>query len=206
MKITKTRKEKKIELALDVLAQLRAKKFLVKAGTYIINGTRYRNRIQEHIKNLPYLETTELREVIKEVEKTEPCKVCALGAAFLCKLKKEDNLVANGFTYGIGKQDITRYLQDIFSEEEMRVIEREFEKKDIGYTWKRGCVFLPEIKNKSTRLRLIFENIAVNGTFLPLQPNVYFSRRAQEWRTRGINYPKRVVKKNTKKSTDKLKN
>ncbi len=150
-KLSKTKK--RIEIAKDVLKQLKARKLNVKKGDYCyINNEIFANK--------------NLKNVLSKFRKS--CEVCALGACFLSIISIIDNFVLDD-CYTIGRHKMSPYLKLAFTDNQLDLIECSFE----GWT-----DYFTEAEKKATRfhakdspevrLKAIMKNIIQNnGTFKP---------------------------------------
>ena len=112
---------KRVAIAKDVIADLRAKKLLARAGTYV---------------NLNTSEDVAVPEDLQEAlvcGAVKNCTVCALGAMFVCGVKAM-NKAETEQAYGMDDIDIKQYFEGIFSRDQLCLIETAFEQsiKYIG--------------------------------------------------------------------------
>lgn len=172
MKPRKTKAEKRVEIAKDVIAQLKAEKFNAKTGTYV--------GLDEDIDGTKELQT--------ELKKVKQCTVCALGALFLSDVRKNDACKGVDVDLGSGN-DVdgfaSRYIDEhrmrdrlgkLFSRKQMALIECAFELgmdpqgllKDDEY--ERAARFGEKFDTSRDRLVGIMRNIIKNeGTFVLLK-------------------------------------
>jgi len=182
---------KRVAIARDVLAQI-GNRLVVTQGTYFESDDLTKAR-----KRRGVTKQTEIRELLNTVES---CNVCAKGALFICNIDKVNKLKIADLTgdstqYGqIYGGDITDYLERLFDERQLKLIESAFEvtdmsedsadvdeydfetSEDIEAAIEFGRLFQTEPENSYddvetdavSLLRAIMENIIVNkGTFRP---------------------------------------
>lgn len=117
--------EKRVCVARDVLAQLKAKKILAKSRLWARRHDSHNELLSEGDAD----ESTELRDVLPKIEQ---CDACALGSIFLCAVNRADKLTvgdAGGGRYGltIFFSYIDTYLEKFFSAGQLRLIEIAYE-------------------------------------------------------------------------------
>ena len=79
----------RVAVALDVLAQLRTKKYVASGGTYVMmQGRAIGEELQDRERNGEENPTLELQDVLP---KLPPCDVCAIGASVLSYARLFDN-------------------------------------------------------------------------------------------------------------------
>jgi hypothetical protein len=155
---------KRVAIARDVLAQL-GKRLYAEQGSYLSAPT---------LQDLP-----PSAQLQPHFAKMESCTVCALGAMFVCVVDKvnaitaEDAFMAGGRIGGKINRD---YLNRYFSSDQLARIETAFEKHTFNAAREvlssdaiaEAIAFAPDVRDASTRLRLIMENIVANkGIFVP---------------------------------------
>jgi len=176
------KQQQRIEIAQDVLAQLRAKKFVAQQGTYV------------SVDNLLKAGQNESIDLSVPLTQAESCTVCGIGGLFVSAVCKADKLSveeADGVDLG-GNFDMAgdiayAYLKQFFSQEQLELIECAFEGEpsfqelaDSGDVYD-AVEFTEGVEDDDTRLRLIMENIIVNkGRFVPSKKPV------QIWLTKGF--------------------
>lgn len=147
---------KRVTIAKDVLAALTTKKLWPKRGIFI------------HVDHT-MSPKTQLRSAIN----TEHCDVCAMGALFVATVQRR-NAITLG-TYQApdmpAHHKISKYLEDVFSEYDLKRIEQAFE-LGVGVYPTDGDTsavkFGRRYANVETRMRNIMENIIKHkGTFTP---------------------------------------
>jgi len=160
--MTKTQRKKAVQIAEDVLAQLRARKYVATAGTYVdlndafIEGKNY-------WEDVPVVKS--LQTFLKKHAKKKSCHVCALGACFLANVERRNKVDLEDF---YGRRDIEVNLAGIFSAEQMDEIETAFEgNTSHGGSWD-AVAFGNRYHDDTARLRAIMRNIIKNdGEFIP---------------------------------------
>lgn len=152
-----TREERKVAIAKDVLLQLRKKTIVAEAGTYFTND----DVIQLLTEHSEELLDKDVSEILADVPE---CNVCAIGAAFVCAVKKLDNLkvkdlysVKAGGYGDFNRNDMVKYLGshgvEIFNGRELTLMEQEFE------IYGRDRAFNFGIDDDEERLRRIMKAI-----------------------------------------------
>jgi hypothetical protein len=124
----KARAKARAVIAEDVIAQIKAEKYVARTGVYIggLDISPANNRrtvdLQRHIK--------------RTVTTQEPCRVCALGSAFLSCVRLYDKCELSPRTSdgvdGIQTRVIKRKLKEFFSPKELGAIESSFERHRMG--------------------------------------------------------------------------
>ncbi len=145
--------EKRRAIARDVLLLLRAKRLKPKKGTYVVA---HRAEAVAH--------EIDLQKVM--LDKATKCTVCAYGAAIVGMAIKQDRvtLTRDPFIRGeINWKGVQDPLFKIFGQPLMLDIEGAFE----GWTHrhKLNDEFLFKYPSATTRLRIIYQQIAKTGTF-----------------------------------------
>lgn len=185
--------QKRVLLAKDVLAALRARRFDVETGRYTntfgahedeklkdanvkaasaAQTLYYERHEQEDAEGLP----SEGPKVVVPLVMSlfaEECQVCAKGALFVAKLDRLGGVDLGEYTAKAYGGDPSDYLLEYFSQYQLDLIECAFE-QDAGYM----CVatddageeeaevasdFAEGISDPSERLRLIMENIVAHN-------------------------------------------
>jgi hypothetical protein len=163
-----TKAEKRVAIAKDVLIQ-------IKKGISIPTKDNYFGGLSGKICNLTY-KKEELQNILPESK----CEVCAKGALFIADILRRDNFQIDRNTYLYGS-DIHRRLTDIFTRNQMDLIETAFEKNvvedDNEYLYihyrkteiaAAAISFGSKYSTEKTRLIGIMNNIIKNnGTFIP---------------------------------------
>jgi hypothetical protein len=167
----KTKAEKRVEIARDVLKQIKIGRLIPKKGTWVAS---------EYNEVLIEKETNSKLEV-RDVIKNKKCNTCALGSIFISAIDKFDKLkVKDLYRYrsledfnicSFETEDIFKYLKRFFSNEQLGLMEMAFELRD-GYFSK---IINPNLvikwgeqyHNSYDRLRAIMLNLIRNkGTFI----------------------------------------
>lgn len=174
--------QKRVMIARDVIAQVKAKKFKVKTGTYC--------DLKINKKYKPEVEGELELQSLMESGVVEKCTVCAIGGIFASKVS-----IGNKFNINVendswddenpdlridnelSDDEIFKNLENIYSSEELRKIEYAFEGNDIDDSfWHEEDEFHKNIlsyskvhKNVDNRLIAIMQNIIDNnGKFKPV--------------------------------------
>lgn len=164
--------QKRVQIARDVLAQLKSKRLIAANGIWLDStpfgaGTLF--TASQLKKNL------ELQEVLK---KRKQCSGCAMGGLFMCaveranKLKLKDIMDSdNDDEYAISGTNTFNYLSKFFEGEQLAEIETAFERGQGAHRGSSDAIsFAQEEEDPGERMRLIMENIIINdGEFLPDQ-------------------------------------
>jgi hypothetical protein len=158
-----TAAEKRVQIAKDVIAQLDAGKLRAKRMRWVA----------EPIIGAP---DEEVRDALGD----STCHACALGAAFVCAVRRADKLtIRDAFGWdplvdgegnahlSVGGQLVFDYLKRFFSVDQLSMIETAFEggkgeaeHSDEAARWASG------IRSAETRMRLVMKNIIANkGAF-----------------------------------------
>lgn len=169
-----TKAEKRIAIAKDVIAQLKAGTYRSSPGTYCEFNT----------KEVAKMDAT--KELQKELRKVTACNVCALGSLFVSDVRKHNNFKAGKAELGYYLDDafgsewindsiddsvIRERLSKLFSSEQLALIETAFETndsfgadEDAAYT---AIEFGQAFDDPSERMTAIMTNIIRNnGTFV----------------------------------------
>jgi len=165
-----TRVERRIALAKDVIEQVKTRQFNVRVGFSYVGfldaaGSR-KNPITIGDRSQPIPKGD-----LKRIKKT--CGVCARGALMLSKIEQFNHvsygdLESGNFSNftGCGAGDTTAILNEAFTDYELRMIERAFEK--IGPDGDAHKAFGESFYGGSERLVGIMQNIIDNGgDFMP---------------------------------------
>jgi hypothetical protein len=161
--------QKRVMIAQDVLAQLKAKRYVAESGCWV--------RI--HYSPATVAETDSVQELFVE-KKIESCNVCALGGLFMSCTNFNNNTLLEDLddvSEDLGnlideKVNLSNKLNKIFSTSQLKLIETYFEANG-GYFRDydeddRIEVFYNKYPSDKKRLQLIMENIVENeGTFVP---------------------------------------
>lgn len=116
--IISKKKQKRIMVAKDVIAQIKAKKYIPNIGAYI----KYIN----HIDGIDFLEHLDIKSNFKKIQ---DCSVCAIGATFMSCTKFGNKLNFNdvgGNLKHINEEKIKKLLS-IFDPMQLLLIESAFE-------------------------------------------------------------------------------
>jgi hypothetical protein len=163
-----TKAQKRVMIAQDVLAQLKAKRYFAESGCWV----------QPNIKAAceKNLKDEDSVQELFAAKKIESCNVCALGGLFMSCINLNNNTTVEDlkkefyigdFVYDDSK--ISNGLNRIFTQKQLILIESYFEGSQ-GYFKgdnEKTVVFL-ESYNDDERLEMIMQNIIDNdGTFKP---------------------------------------
>lgn len=162
---------KRMAIARDVLAQIEAKRYLAKTGSYVVSrglnervyGDVHSVRTDEHGRAIPQMS---LQEALLE-DAAAQCNVCALGSAFCSMARLEGGLTLRQVC------GIHETLTPIFGQNQVALIEYAFEGCYSGSgliltsAENEQCSrFHDKYDDDSKRLEAIFTNIVRNkGTF-----------------------------------------
>lgn len=169
--------EKRVQIAYDVLAQLRSKRLIATAGTWLSGDGESLYDQSDVEKNV------ELQTVLKN---REQCEGCALGGMFMCAVERHNKLkIGDLESPNAGEAsegDAIHYLRKFFSVDQLDEIEAAFEMGEGARSGSQAAIdFASEIDDDEERMRLIMENIIVNkGKFVPSK------RPVQTWTTPGF--------------------
>lgn len=178
-----TKAEKRVMIAKDVLAQIKAKRYIPESGTWVDANWNIRGGIDE------IHETDSVQKLFAD-RTIETCSVCALGGLFMSCTNLNNNTCVSDINYGGEGTEIGERIQDgdtlsnglnkIFSKKQLQLIEVYFEKGDgwfgeAGYTGnyigedsRHVEYFNDAYPDDDERLVEIMKNIVANdGTFVP---------------------------------------
>lgn len=168
-----TKAQKRVMIAQDVLAQLKAKRYVAESGCWVqpnYNST-------ATWADIKY--TDSVQELFVE-KKIESCNVCALGGLFMSCTNFNNNTLLEDLddvSEDLGalveeEEKLSNKLNKIFSTSQLKLIETYFEANG-GYFRDydeddRIEAFYNKHPSDKKRLQLIMENIVENeGTFVP---------------------------------------
>lgn len=161
---------KRVQIAQDVLAQIKVNKFKPQHGTYF------------YTSQMLYDRSKQLNLAVADVNS---CNVCAIGAIFLGFVNRLNHCkVSDVFDQEFGSGTFMKnYLLEYFDEEQIQMIETAFEGRPISsghrvnfkiiLSWgcpqiEKSVKFTSKIKSSKGRLTKIMKNIIENnGTFVP---------------------------------------
>lgn len=175
-----TKAEKRVMIAKDVLAQIKANRYIAESGTWVDANWNIRNEI----------DGTESVQKLFADRTIETCNVCALGSLFMSCTNLNNNTCVSDINYGgegteIGERiqggdTLSNGLNKIFSKKQLQLIEVYFEKGDgwfgedgytgnyIGEDSRHVEYFNDAYPDDDERLVEIMKNIVANdGTFVP---------------------------------------
>jgi len=117
-----SRREMRIEIAKDAVAQIRSGKMKVSTGNYFSLDTYSVN----------------LQSQVCDVLKTKPCEVCALGSMFASSVNKYNDLLVNDLSFhnvneriNISRETTVRRLSKYFDTHQLNLIEYFFERRNV---------------------------------------------------------------------------
>jgi hypothetical protein len=165
-----TKAEKRVMIAKDVLAQIKAKRYIPESGTWVDPNWNIRNEI----------DGTESVQKLFADRTIETCNVCALGSLFMSCTNLNNNTCVSDINYGGEGTEIGERIQDgdtlsnglnkIFSKKQLQLIEVYFETGDgwFGEDSRHVAYFNDAYPDDEDRLVEIMKNIVANdGTFVP---------------------------------------
>ena len=181
MKITEFKKlgkaAKRVEIAKDVIAQIKAKKYRAKANEYITIPKSNKLKDEDNLQ--------------KKLPQIKSCSVCALGGLLMSSIKYENNLTYgdvynNGWTRSfIENVNVNKLFNKLFTPKQLALIEGSFEEEaNNSFTnyysrednkviltpeeQKKCITFYKKFRSQENRLLGIMMNIIENsGTFKP---------------------------------------
>lgn len=168
-----SRREKRVQIAKDVIAAIRTEVLRASHQGYLHASTKESMYFLEHD---PVLSAdAELQDVLSDKQ----CTVCAIGSVFVAAVTRCDDLtvqdavpmycVSTPRLNHISKDVMTDYLAGIFSRDELDRIENAYEGFGRYRTVNEEMSKYPG-KNSNTRLINIMKNIIRNeGDFKPMQ-------------------------------------
>ena len=173
-----TKAQKRVMIAQDVLAQLKAKRYVAESGCWVqanYNPT-------ATWADIKY--TDSVQELFVE-KKIESCNVCALGGLFMSCTNLNNNTLLeelDDVSEDLGnlideEEKLSNKLNKIFTTSQLKLIETYFEANG-GYFRdydedNRIEAFYNKYPSDKKRLQLIMENIVENeGTFVPAKLKV----------------------------------
>ena len=153
-----TKPQKRVAIAKDALAAIKAKIYTAEEGTYcLIAG------IDDPFGS-EFDKSSQLRDSLAQ------CQCCAIGALFLSKARVADEETVGRYRRGV---DYWRRLSPYFDRQQLDLIEAAFELHDVHDTLKedareRAYRFGNRYTVAKNRLVAILNNIVENnGTFVP---------------------------------------
>lgn len=185
--------EKRIQLARDVLAQLKRGDIEAERGTWL----------QADVPTTTVDLNTDLQTLLQA---TEVCKACAFGSLFVAAVKRKNDFkvldIKGLHLTGVDEREIediqldfdemANYMGPFFTKDQISLIESAFEGGGL-HNNKKSINFLEEVDasdpwlDDSIRLRLVMENIVANdGTFKPNKKPTERDSYTNEWKTPGF--------------------
>lgn len=169
-----TNKQRKdaVQIAEDVLAQLKTRKYVASAGAGVYV------RLEGAIKNpeayygdyVPVVAS--LRTFLTKHATKKSCHVCALGACFLANVERRNKVELKEVINKSDRETFTSNLKTIFSAEQMDLIEVAFEVDSVhsrtDVDTQDALYFGNRYDTDDQRLKAIMRNIIKNnGEFIP---------------------------------------
>lgn len=114
--------QKRVTVAKDVIAALNAKQLVAKNSVYL--ALRFKQAVVKDWNN--WDKFTESDAQVALLEQKVSCEVCAIGSVFVCAVERMDKLTVDQFR-GSGRRSIREYLGDLFSLEQLDLMEIAFE-------------------------------------------------------------------------------
>lgn len=178
-----TKPQKRVQIAKDVLAQLKIGFLKAKTGVY--TDSKSLDRIFQKINNTYDLDQSNLSNLlnveVKDIfDKDKSCTVCGIGSLFVCAVKRLDKLKLKDLfnDADIAQSDVHSYLSKYFSLLQLNLIESAFEGgeflnspyydniKAVSQSEKAVSYFDGQRINSTEKLKAIMNNIVENnGTF-----------------------------------------
>jgi hypothetical protein len=176
-----SRPQQRVEIARDALSLMRRKKLSARRGAWAagINGP----VLPGDYHSAGEYETYDAQE---KLLKSPECNVCALGALFVCGVRKADKLkVSARYGMGVHEDDVFDYLGSFFSQSQLKMMECTFENgggavsmSELSPAAARACrafgkKYLKDYDNGDRLLRAILRNVINNGgTFAPARADL----------------------------------
>ena len=154
---------KRVAIAQDVIASLKAKQLTAQARNYLTvdDGALHTN-----------FQTA--------LALGQKCTACALGSLFVCAVKVQNDVCTEDAEYAAEQVSVHGYLSDIFSVEQLSLIETAFEcsaadvpglladDEDPSDAFNKAIAFGHRYESDHTRMVAIMKNIIKHeGTFVP---------------------------------------
>ncbi len=161
--------EQRIAIAQDVLDQIKAKRYIATSGRWI-------SFEEEKGTYLSQFSPTDSIQGLFEKKELTTCQCCGLGALFMSCINLNNNTTVENYNYesddlatAISEETLSNGLNEIFSYEQLRLIESYFEGADGAFLDdKRNAINFYYENCEEERLKLVMENIIENeGTFVP---------------------------------------
>lgn len=167
-----TKPKQRVQIAQDVLAALRSGRFIANSVYFHVPVTTpggYAYASDE-------VRTVAAASCQLSAVTSAPgvkCEVCGIGSLFVAAAERANHLKFEDYSGDVGQLELTDYLTEWFSEDQLRLVEACFERHagffDRYVITARRLVPHPwDGTPASKRMRMIMENIISNGgTFLP---------------------------------------
>ncbi len=160
-----TRAQQRVAIAEDVIAQVKAKKFIANS-TYFDWAESVDSDTVENAKEAGL----DLSECVSQVK----CEVCGIGSLFMSGVRKADNLKINQFNTWDARSEAVEYLEKWFDSDQLDLVEDYYERNgglvpDEWYVdYDDSCSPIYRQDDDDKRLMMIMANIASNnGKFDP---------------------------------------
>lgn len=152
------------EVALDVIALVKAKKIVAETGVYC----------QPQDANKMFGKS--LKSYLTR-KTTKPCNACAWGALFLGYVYRKNEVTVN---HAYSSSQMGNQLENVFSWDELKVIESAFERSAMTYSEavEDAVWFGQQFDNDERRLLAIMRNIVKYDTFRPDKARKAAERKA----------------------------
>jgi hypothetical protein len=167
-----TKAQKRVMIAQDVLAQIKAKRYFAESGCWV--QPNIKAACEKNLKDEDSVQELFAKKKIKS------CNVCALGGLFMSCTNFNNNTLLEDLDFAsselgqlIGEEEkLSNKLNKIFSTNQLKLIESYFEANDGFFRDydedDRIEAFYNKYPSEKKRLQLIMENIVENeGTFVP---------------------------------------
>lgn len=174
--------EKRVQIAKDVISSLKSRKMSASPGVYFRSTKANFEKFEQ--LNIPSSEI-EVQDVMNNVQS---CEVCALGAVFVCAVKRANKLKMEEIgehelyvKFGLDSNQISPYIDKFFSPTQRMLIENAFEMYTVNNKIDMRIseeIFMTAVKynrgfhhrtSSNMRMIRIMKNIIRNkGTFDPL--------------------------------------
>lgn len=163
-----TQDEKRVRIAKDVLASLKANKIIATPGSYCdVNSNNYKSLENKSFQKL----------LLKENEVS--CEVCAIGSLFVSLVSRENDfrfksnqLISGGTEAVLGIKDMIKKLHPLFTKKQLFLMELVFEGDDINNKFKdkteeKAYQIYKKFNTYEERLKYIMKNVIKNkGKFI----------------------------------------
>lgn len=114
--------QKRVVVAKDVLAALNARQLIARSNVYLTI-----DRFAPELQASPNYWELDAQSALLKGQVS--CNVCAIGSIFVCAVERQDKITLNDFA-GSKKNGMSEYLGDMFSAEQLDLMEAAFERTD----------------------------------------------------------------------------